>query len=147
MSLFNQLNNPNKAVSTEMEVVKDFERRIPYWGYRTVNYIVDQAFLEFKDEIDAYLDKLFGGDIDDGNGDVLDSLITDVARIAEEKLLQQRTEHRDTIKSFDIRMQGDILAFEKHLENLKEKLADTEKTQESYQELVERDRFRRRKRS
>ena len=141
MNIFNQLKNPKKSVDNKEVIVNDFQRRIPYWSYRATNYGVYEPFIKFKDEIDGYLAKLFSGEIDDGNGDVLDNMIFDMARQAEKSLAEQRTEHRDIIKSFDIRMKSDRDAFERELELLRTQLEDNMKKQERYSSLVENDEF------
>lgn len=147
MSIFNQVNSLNKSVNSEKVVMKDFERRIPYWSYRPVNYEVCKPFKEYKTEIDGYLEKLFKGEIDDGNGDVLDNMIMDMARQAEKSLVNQRAEHRDMIKSLDIRAKSDRRAFGYQLELLKEQLEINKHNQEKYSKLADADEFidRRRK--
>lgn len=141
MSTFNQVENPQKAVSSEEAVVNDFERRIPYWSYRPTNYKVFEPFMEYKSEIDGYLEKLFNGEIDDGNGDVLDNMIMDMARQAEKSLAKQHTEHGDIIKSFDIRAKSDRIAFEDELKLLRDRLDICMKKQAKYKELLEEDEF------
>lgn len=121
MSIF-KLNTPNKVVDDEPVVVRDFNRRAPFWSYRTQDYKEYPPFAAFKAEIDAYLAKLFAGEIDDGNGDVLDTMISDVLRQAEHDLARQRTDHHDVIVSFGIRAKSDKAAFEKELNIRREAL-------------------------
>lgn len=58
----------------------DFTRRAPFWSYRVKDYLLYGPLVSFRGEIDSYLNKLFAGDIDEGNGDVLDSMIADLVR-------------------------------------------------------------------
>lgn len=141
MNIFKQLRNPNKSVESEEVIVSDFQRRIPYWSYRTTGYKVYEPFMEYEQVLDEHLEKLFSGEIDDGNGDVLDRLIIDMARQAEKFLVQQRAEHRDTIKSFDIRARSDQKAFESQLTLLREQLERNQQNQEKYRELIDADEF------
>lgn len=141
MNLFQQVKNLNKVVRRDEVRAKDFERRIPFWSYRAVAYKGYEPFLQFKPEIDSYLEKLFAKEIDDGNGDILDCMIGDMARHAKKDLARQRTEHRDMIKSFDIRAQSDKRAFENQRSLLKDYLAENVKQQERYCTLIEADEF------
>ena len=141
MSVLNQLSNPTKAVTDETVVVNDFERRIPYWSYRTVNYSIPERFLRYKEEIDEYLRHLFEGEIDDGNGDVLDNLILDMAMQAELSLEQQKIEHKDLITSFNIRAKSDKVAFENELMLLEEKLSENKRNQGRYVARMEENEF------
>ncbi|MCR5826271.1 MAG: hypothetical protein K6G54_06875, partial [Oscillospiraceae bacterium] len=121
----------NKVVDDEPTVVRDFNRRAPFWSYRTAAYRRYLPFANYKVEIDAYLERLFSGELDDGNGDVLDTLISDVFRQAEHDLARQRTEHRDVIVSFGIRATSDKLAFTRELEKVREALERNRQEQES----------------
>lgn len=143
MGIFQRKEKANQAVKKEEAGAKDFERRIPFWNYRAVDYKNYEPFFQFRAEIDGYLEKLFAGEIDDGNGNVLDCIIGDMARQAEKDLARQRTEHRDMIKSFDIRAQSDRRAFENQLSLLKDYLAENRKKQEKYRVHVEANEFMR----
>ena len=140
--MLNQLKKPDKAVPTDGdEIVNDFVRRTPFWSYRTTSYQIYEPFMNYKEEIDRYLEKLFAGEIDDGNGDVLDSMISDMERQAEKHLLRQHSEHQDVIKSFELRMLGDRKAFEEQLQLLRELLAKNLAEQESLLARQRRDEF------
>lgn len=141
MNIFKRLRNPNKAVDSEEVIVNDFQRRTPYWSYRTTSYKAYEPFMEYEPVLDEHLEKLFNGEIDDGNGDVLDRLVMDIERQAEKFLAHQRIEHRDTIKSFDIRARSDQKAFERQLTLLKEQLERNEKDQERCCELIAANKF------
>ena len=137
MSIF-KTNAPEKQVDDTKEVVHDFTRRAPFWSYRTVAYREYAPLVNLKDELDCYLDALFRGDIDDGNGDVLDNLIFDAVRRAWEDLKKQRVDHLDTITSFGIRAQSDRTAFEEQLTQLEESLSKNIQEQEFIRDLLNR---------
>lgn len=135
MSIFRE-NRPGKELDDTVEIVRDFNRRAPFWSYRTRAYQIYAPFDQFKTSIDDYLDKLFQGEIDDANGDVLDALIFDLLRQAERDLDRQRTEHRDAITSFAIRAKCDPVAFEAELSALEERLEANKQEQQKKRELL-----------
>ncbi len=144
--MLNYVKKPDKAVPTgEDEIVNDFVRRTPFWSYRAASYQIYEPFMGYKEDIDRYLEKLFAGEIDDGNGDVLDSMISDMERQAEKHLLRQHSEHQDVIKSFELRMLGDRKAFEEQVQLLKELLAANQAEQEALLARQRRDEFAERK--
>ena len=127
MSIFKSMNPfkgnaPMKAVDNETEIVHDFNRRTPFWSYRPVAYRDYPALAGLKTQLDAFLDALFHGEIDEANGNVLDNLVFDVVRQAQADLRHQQISHRDTIKSFDVRSVSDRLAFQDKLDLLNEAL-------------------------
>lgn len=136
MGIFSQVDNRKKTVQSEEVIVNDFTRRIPYWSYRAPNYKIYEPLLEYREEIDGYLEKLLGGEIDDGNDNTLDNMIMGIGKQAEKLLEHQRVEHKDIIKSFDIRAKSDRKAFESQLALLKEQLAENKKEQEKYGERI-----------
>ena len=140
MSIF-KMDKPNKVVDDAPVVVRDFNRRTPFWSYRTTEYKPYPPFEQFKDEIDAYLEKLFAGDIDDGNGDVLDTMISDVLRQAEHDLARQRTEHRDVIVSFGIRAKSDQTTYERELQKETEELERNMQEQSEIRQRLQRNEF------
>ena len=107
-----------KMVNDEKEVVSDFTRRTPFWGHRTISYRDFEPLKQLKEELDAYLDKLFQGEIDDGNADVLDNIIFDRIRQALEDLVYQSVEHEDMNCSFKNRADSDVNAFREERDNL-----------------------------
>ncbi len=133
MSILSQISNPNKSISDEEVVVHDFERRTPFWGHRPKKYTLDERFMEFRNEIDEHLQRLFEGDIDSANGDTLDNLIMDVAKQAEHSLANQREWHKDWIKSLDDRARCDKKAYEEQLVLCKRELEKTEKALKRYE--------------
>ena len=122
-----------KMVDDEKEVVRDFTRRTPFWGHRTVSYRDFAPLMNLKEELDAYLEKLFQGEIDDGNADVLDNIIFDRVRQALEDLKYQSVEHEDMNCSFENRADSDVNAFREERDNL---LKDLEYITGKYERLI-----------
>ena len=141
MSVFKE-NAPMKAVDDQAEIVHDFTRRAPFWSYRTVPYRDYPALIELKGVLDAHLDALFRGEIDDGNGDVLDNLIFDTVRQAQADLRLQQVSHRDTIKSFGIRAESDHAAFRQELDRLKDALNENLSEQKKLRKRLACDEFK-----
>lgn len=107
------------------QVVHDFRLRLPYENYRTKEY---ELYHKLKDEeilprIDDHLDKLFSGEVDDGNGDMLDSILFSPAREAKPDLAKQHVDHGDMIRRLIIRRKSDIADFETIVETLKNELS------------------------
>lgn len=125
MSLFKK-NKPTKIVNETDTTVNDFKLRTPYWFYRTISYQMYYPFAIYTQNLNSYLARLFQGKIDDGNGDVLDNLICDMARQAERDLDKQLTEHGDVIKALAIRNEGDRIAFLKERSLLQQELDEVE---------------------
>ena len=92
-------------------------------------------------EIDSYLEKLFNGEVDSGNGDVLDMIIGSVTRQAKHALEKQHCNHRDIIKSFDIRAKSDKKAFEDQRSRLQAELDEMNEEFGCYKELIVKDSF------
>lgn len=132
---------PEQGIECRQEVVNDYNRRKPYWSYRPVNYEFCSSFSELKNEIDGYLEHLFAGDIDDGNGDVLDSIILSRAKQAKCDLEIQRTHHRDIINEMNLGMLGNLKFFHNRLELQRKYLEKKKKELTKYEELVDSDAF------
>lgn len=139
---FFKSNAPEKVVDGTQEVVTDFTRRTPYWSYRTVPYQVRGGLESFRKELDDYLERLFSGELDDGNGDVLDCLISGRVRQAREDLKNQRISHRDAIVSFGIRAVSDRAAFEKQLAAVRQTLEQNRQELEALQARYRSGRYR-----
>lgn len=113
-----------KEVDDTLTTVSDFNRQVPFWSYRNVGYKDYEPFERVRPELDAYLEKLFSGDIDDGNGDVLDSIILDYTRMAIEDLLRQQVDHCDLIKQLYLQAEGAKDAYMQHLKRMDESLGN-----------------------
>lgn len=141
MSLFKG-NTPTQAADDSQEVVNDFTRRAPFCSYRPVPYRFYDPLVNLKDDLDGYLERLFQGEIDDANGDVLDCLIFDVVRQAVEDLKKQRVNHQDAIISFGIRAESDRAAFEDQLARLRTDLEETRSEQTFVSGLLKRGEYK-----
>ena len=139
-----EVNDITKELSDEQTIVHDFIRRQPFWDYIPTRYKVLDHFSNLKEEIDGYLEKLFAGDIDSGNEDVLDNLIMDVSKQATKALANQHTDHRELINSFNIRARSDYKAFSEQLQKLRASLDENKRRQALYRSLSDRDEFGRR---
>lgn len=141
MNILDNLFHKKRNMKSGEVMVNDFQRRTPYWSYRPANYRIYEPFMEYKKEIDKYLEKLFSGEIDDGNGDVLDNMIAQMTRQAERVLDEQRTEHKDMLKSFDIRRLSDRETFENQLKLLRDSLEKNKSDQEEYRNRMRGNEF------
>ena len=140
MSIFKNTKNTKVMDETET-IVNDFILRAPFWSYRTISYYEYGPFVNYTPELDAYLEILFQGEIDSGNGDVLDNLIFDMSRQAERDLDKQRTEHGDTIKTFHIRNKGDKEAFFHERALLQAEIEECEQQLIEIKNRIKKDKF------
>ena len=100
------------AADDSRTIVHDFRLRstqIGFESYRTVDY---RLYHKLKEEemlprLDEHLGKLFAGEVDDGNGDMLDSLLFGAAREALPDLDYQHCNHADMLRRLIIRRQAD----------------------------------------
>ena len=105
-SLFN-------AVDDSRIVVHDFRLRSSTQGgfesYRTVEYRLYHKLeeTEMMPRLEEHLNKLFAGDIDDANGDMLDAIIFGAAREALPDLIRQHHDHSDLLRRLIIRRKAD----------------------------------------
>ncbi len=123
--------NQSAAAQEEPGMVHDFKRRVPYWGYRMVDYREYAPLAALREQLDERLNILFGGELDDGNGDVLDALIADTLRQAEQDIKRQRIDHRNMIASLSMRARSDRAAFENELRRCRAALEQNLSEQES----------------
>lgn len=122
-------------------VTHDFAMRSPYWQYRPAKYQQYKPFDEYQREIDKYLEKLFEGEIDEENGDVLDNLIGDITRQALNHLDRQRVDHGDMIHSLRARFESDRSTFEDQLRHLQEALDENRSEQSIVMKLLKKDEY------
>lgn len=143
MSLFKRKTSVKPETDEDNErIVHDFTLRTPFWHYRAVPYQGYAPLFELKTTLDSHLDALFSGDIDSGNGDVLDGMIFDVVRQAKTDLDRQRAAHLDKIKSLGIRPSGDYAQFEEQLNCLQADLGQNAQEQALVRELLHRDEYK-----
>lgn len=100
------------SVNTNRSIVYDFCLRtsLPgYESYRPAEYTVYHKLEEGEmiPKIDAHLNSLFAGNVDDANGDMLDEMIIGAFREAVPDLRKQRYDHNDTIRRFIVRRTAD----------------------------------------
>ena len=129
---------PQTALYQEVDdsrtVVNDFRLRNPFESYRTVEYRLYPALEEGKmlPLLDQHLERLFAGELDEGNGDALVSLIFGSARQALPDLRRQQADHSDTLHRFEVRRTADREDFRRLLEQVQRKLSETD---EEYEEI------------
>lgn len=95
------------AVDDSRLVVNDFRLRstvIGFESYRTVEY---RLYRKLEEEemlpmLNEHLAKLFAGEVDDGNGDMLDSILFGAAREALPDLGRQHYDHIDMLRRLTI---------------------------------------------
>lgn len=118
-----------RVINEQRSVQDDFVRRPAYESYRAAEYglypkLAAEAVLP---ELDAHLETLLAGTVDDANGDMLDSLIFGPAREAYPELARQKWNHTDVIRRLIARRQADRQDFERILQERRRELTDLEK--------------------
>ena len=141
MSIFKSANK-HQTLEQDDTVVRDFQRRAPYWSYRVTDYRPYAPFSAFRQELDGYLEKLLAGEIDDGNGDVLDNLIGDMARQALLDLEKQRADHQDNLRSLEVRTVGDRDQFQRYRDALEHDLNRNLQAQAALEQRADQHTFR-----
>ena len=131
----------SKAVDDTLDVVNDFTYQIPYWSYKVSAYREYSPFADLTATLDEHLEKLFAGEIDDGNGDVLDCLIADYARENFRYLAQQRVEHCGALKMFQVQREGAKHSFESHYKSIEQTAQEKRDELEELLHRRKRDRF------
>ncbi len=130
------------AVDDTLEVATDFTGRVPFNGYTTNNYKDYAPLMNLKDTIDVLLAKLFSGDLDQYNHDVLDNIVFDNVILARRNLEEQKVNHDRTINGLVDRRFGDINRFESQQERLKKDLELADYEFERLLELYKRYEFK-----
>lgn len=126
------------AVDDSRTVVHDFRLRSSsptgFESYRTVPY---RQFHKLEEEemlprIEEHLAKLFAGEVDSANGDMIDAVIIGAYREALSDLYRQHYNHMDTLHRLIIRHDTDREDIRRHIEDREAELeairADLEKT-------------------
>lgn len=109
-------------------IVNGFVLRAPFWSYRAAEYRRYDSFYEYQIKLDKYMDNLFDAKaIDDGNGNVMNNLIDNIADKAYADLEKQKIDHEDVIEYFNIRFRADKLHFSKELKLLQKELEKNER--------------------
>lgn len=88
------------AVDDSKSVVHDFCQRMPWISYRAVEYRLYHKLSEKEmlPKLEDHLTKVFAGDIDDANGDILDAILFSAVREGVADLECQRIDHGDTLR-------------------------------------------------
>lgn len=120
MSIFHEANltkTPDKPENVT------FVRQRPYADFRPVDFVQDKRLFETAEkQLDAYLSKLFEGELDDGNADALDAIICDTVRLALCGLADQHLIHQDRNRDLCIQLKSGRLPFEEQLRLLEDSL-------------------------
>ena len=123
------------AMGDSRDTVYDFRRRIQslFESYRCADYKVYSELTgeNMKPRLDDHLEKLFDGEVDDGNGDMLDKLIFGAYRKAVSDLNMQRLDHKDMNRRLVARRKSDREDFSKLLEERRQALERVETEYES----------------
>ena len=123
------------TVSESAEPVT-FTRPRPGAEIRPVDYRPYQPlYVDLEKKMDEWLKVLLAGEIDDGNADVLDSLIIDTLHAALLDLSMQSVSHRDVIHDLSRQTVSARQVFEKKLETNRRELA---RYQEQLNDINER---------
>ena len=116
----------NSQTSGEPEVVT-FVRQRPYADFRPMDYRPSPLlFEETEKKMEQWLSALFAGEIDDGNGNVLDSLIIDTVRLAMDDLADQHVTHLDRIRDLHLQFQAGKVHFEEQCKDAESLLEELE---------------------
>lgn len=100
------------AIDDSRAVVDDFRLRASKVGvesYRTMEY---RVFHKLEEEqmiplLDEHLNKLFSGEVDSANADMLDAILFDTAREGLVDINNQHCAHTDTLRRLIIRRKAD----------------------------------------
>jgi hypothetical protein len=111
---------PKAAPDTPVEI----NSRIRNGSLRQLNYKDFAPLFGYAEAIDNFLEKLFKGEIDLGNGNVCDNMIDDIAEQAAADIELQRISHHDSINTISNQRIADRHAYKRQLEKKKEELAE-----------------------
>lgn len=86
----------------------DFRLRSTMLGFESFRALEYPLYYKLEEsemipKLDGHLSKMFSGEIDDANGDMLDSIIFGAAREALPELNRQRYNHIDTLRRLIVR--------------------------------------------
>lgn len=106
-----------KAQAAARRAAADFTRRPGYESTRAAEYELYSGLRQdiLLPKLEAHLKELFSGEVDDGNGDLLDGLILAPAREAAQELARQKYDHEDAIRRIIARRDADREDFGKIL--------------------------------
>lgn len=121
-----------KKIPDSRSVTEVFRRRPEYENVRAAEY---QMYPGLQKEnllpvLDKHLEALFAGELDDANGNMLDSIIFAPAREAVPDLMRQHYDHADVLRRLSARRMADREDFRRILEERKRELAQLEAAHE-----------------
>ncbi len=91
------------------QIADDFCLRYSFDSYRPVDYRIYHKLdeKEMISRLDEHLGKLFAGDVDAGNAEMLDAFLFGIAGEAISDANTQHCRHRDTIRRLIVRRKSD----------------------------------------
>lgn len=101
------------VIESDWTTAYDFRLRSTLLGFESYRVAEYHAYHKLIDDemlprLDDHLDKLFAGDVDDGNGDILIGIILSTACEAIPDLARQRVDHTDMIRRLIVRTEVDL---------------------------------------
>ncbi|MCD7756457.1 MAG: hypothetical protein LUJ09_09095 [Firmicutes bacterium] len=132
-------NTQFKSLDSTRSVVYDFYFRAPYITYRSSEYRLYPKLDEsiFIPELNMYLEKLLSGQVDDGNGDLLDNIIFSKAREAMPDLARQHVDHADMLRRLIAHRKADCHDFSQITEERKKELEELEAAYARTRDIIE----------
>ena len=123
-----------QVVNDEQEVCQDFRCQRRHWSLTVSPYKNLEGFENLKGELDAAFSNIVSGKpvLDEGNENVLDTLIADMTRKNIIYLKKQAVERMVTIKGIHAQAQAEKLSYELHLKYVE---GEYEKLKEKYEKL------------
>lgn len=131
------------AVDDNKTLVNDFRLRssspIGFESYRAVDYHLYHKLEEDEmiPRLEEHLSKLFSGEVDDANGDMLDNIIFSAAREGIADLGRQHYDHMDTLRRLSVRSKADCQDLRKIRDARVEELALVQKEYEHICKMME----------
>jgi hypothetical protein len=119
------------------------DSRIRNGSLRQLNYKDFAPLFGYESDIDAFLGKLFHGEIDLGNGNVCDNMIDDISAQAESDLDLQRIAHHDGISTITNQRIADRHAYEKQLDKKCDELGEIRERLDEINVRFRQSKFRR----
>lgn len=101
------------SVDDSRTVVRDFRLRatqVGFESYRATEYRLYHKLeeCEMMPRLEEHLSKLFAGEVDDANGDMLDNIIFGAAREALPDIVRQHYDHLDMLRRLIVRRKADL---------------------------------------
>ena len=126
----------NESASSIADLTSGFYR-IPFSELTPKEYAIPTKLFGFKKDLEAHMEKLFCGDIDEGNGNACDMIIDDELNLVKEDLKKQRASHIIFIKDLLRRWAGDYIEAEHRLEYVREEILKADEEIIRTQKLID----------